>query len=94
MKNMEGGIAIPRLDGTGPVGLGPRTGRKRGYCVSSSKGYELPILGNKIKGHPYIIPAVSLLYRFGKRYVLPRFIAGTGRRWGRRFLIKFNMEGI
>ncbi|MDA8216902.1 MAG: DUF5320 domain-containing protein [Dehalococcoidales bacterium] len=27
---------MPRGDGTGPMGLGPRTGRSAGYCAGSS----------------------------------------------------------
>ncbi|HHY81012.1 MAG TPA: DUF5320 domain-containing protein, partial [Thermoanaerobacter sp.] len=29
---------MPRGDGTGPMGLGPRTGRGLGYC----SGYNVP----------------------------------------------------
>jgi Family of unknown function (DUF5320) len=29
---------MPRLDGTGPQGAGPMTGRGRGYCGSNNQG--------------------------------------------------------
>lgn len=38
MTNIKGGIKMPRGDGTGPLGLGPRTGRGLGYCA----GYNVP----------------------------------------------------
>ena len=38
MTNIKGGIGMPRGDGTGPLGLGPRTGRGLGYCA----GYNVP----------------------------------------------------
>jgi len=34
----QGGIKMPRGDGTGPEGLGPMTGRAAGYCA----GYDRP----------------------------------------------------
>lgn len=33
-----GGIKMPRGDGTGPMGIGPRSGRGAGYCT----GYNAP----------------------------------------------------
>lgn len=40
---------MPRGDGTGPAGLGPRTGRAAGYCT----GYEVPGFTNPIPGRGY-----------------------------------------
>ncbi len=34
---------MPRYDGTGPVGYGPMTGRRRGYCA----GYPTPGYANR-----------------------------------------------
>lgn len=59
-------VIVPWFDRTGPNGMGPLTGRRRGRCVSSNMyqaGYG--------RRYTYLLPAVSLLYRLGKRYVLP-----------------------
>ncbi len=37
-KIKKGGVDMPKGDGTGPMGLGPRTGRGLGYC----SGYNVP----------------------------------------------------
>lgn len=37
---------MPRGDGTGPMGMGPRTGRAAGYCA----GYAMPGFANPIGG--------------------------------------------
>jgi len=37
---------MPRGDGTGPMGMGPRTGRAAGYCA----GYHVPGYANPIPG--------------------------------------------
>jgi len=37
---------MPTGDGTGPMGMGPRTGRAAGYCAGfAAPGYANPILG-------------------------------------------------
>ena len=40
---------MPRGDGTGPMGLGPMTGRAAGYCA----GYSVPGYMNPIPGRGY-----------------------------------------
>ena len=40
---------MPRGDGTGPMGLGPMTGRGVGYCA----GYSVPGYMNSIPGRGY-----------------------------------------
>jgi len=40
---------MPRGDGTGPLGLGPMTGRAAGYCA----GYPVPGYMNPIPGRGY-----------------------------------------
>jgi hypothetical protein len=42
-------ISMPRGDGTGPLGLGPMTGRAAGYCA----GYPVPGYMNPIPGRGY-----------------------------------------
>jgi hypothetical protein len=59
-------VPIPGFDGTGPNGLGPLTGRRRGRCLSSNS-----YLTRYPHRYSYLLPAASLLYRLGKRYVLP-----------------------
>lgn len=39
---------MPRGDGTGPMGLGPMTGRAAGYCA----GYPVPGFMNPYGGRP------------------------------------------
>jgi hypothetical protein len=42
----EGGVIMPRGDGTGPGGMGPMTGRAAGYCAGYSvPGYANPAIG-------------------------------------------------
>ena len=40
---------MPRGDGTGPMGLGPMTGRAAGYCA----GYAIPGYMNPVPGRGY-----------------------------------------
>jgi len=39
-------IKMPRGDGTGPMGMGPMTGRAAGYCA----GYGVPGYANSFRG--------------------------------------------
>ncbi|MCQ5376123.1 MAG: DUF5320 domain-containing protein [Methanomassiliicoccales archaeon] len=70
---------MPGGDGTGPLGLGPMTGRRAGYCA----GFPVPGYAN-----PYVPPAwfyrgaAPLGYwRFGRM-----FRGGFARRWGCRWM--------
>jgi hypothetical protein len=48
-----GGDYMPGFDGTGPAGMGPMTGRGRGYCVvplNSTKGTSIG--GYGLQGYP------------------------------------------
>jgi hypothetical protein len=40
---------MPRGDGTGPLGQGPRTGRAAGYCA----GYDVPGFMNPVSGRGF-----------------------------------------
>ncbi|MDD5566195.1 MAG: DUF5320 domain-containing protein [Candidatus Omnitrophica bacterium] len=40
---------MPRGDGTGPMGLGPMTGRAAGFCA----GYSMPGYANPLPGRGY-----------------------------------------
>ena len=42
-------ISMPRGDRTGPMGMGPRTGRAAGYCA----GYDMPGYMNPIPGRGF-----------------------------------------
>lgn len=46
MRKMEEVSRMPRGDGTGPMGLGPMTGRGLGYCA----GYGAPGFTNPMPG--------------------------------------------
>ena len=56
---------MPRGDGTGPMGLGPMTGRAAGYCA----GYSVPGYMNPIPGRGY--------FGWGRGF----FGRGGGRGW-------------
>ncbi|MCD6531082.1 DUF5320 domain-containing protein [bacterium] len=58
---------MPWGDGTGPMGLGPRTGRGAGYCA----GYGVP---------GYMNPGVGVAPRWGWRYGAGRGWGGWGWR--------------
>ena len=45
----KGGIAMPGGDATGPMGMGPMTGRAAGYCA----GYPVPGYMNPVPGRGF-----------------------------------------
>lgn len=57
---------MPGFSGTGPMGLGPMSGRAAGYCA----GYPFPGFANPWPGR-----------RFGRGRRLGRGVAGYGRPW-------------
>jgi len=63
---------MPGGDGTGPMGLGPMTGRAAGYCA----GYPVPGYMNPIPGRGYWGWGRGLGRGWGR---------GFGRGWGRGF---------
>ena len=69
---------MPRGDGTGPMGMGPMTGRGAGYCA----GFGAPGYMNAGPGWSYrraFGPGTSFGYGRGRgRGVVGR---GFGRRW-------------
>jgi len=65
---------MPFGDGSGPIGLGPMTGRRAGFCA----GYSVPGFAN---------PAAGYRFRYGYSGVTsvwPRWGWGLGRRWWSR----------
>ena len=67
---------MPFGDGTGPMGLGPMTGRRAGFCA----GFGVPGFANPMPGYPsrYGYP--------GLVPVRPRWGWSLGRGWrGRGF---------
>jgi len=56
---------MPYGDGTGPMGMGPRTGRAAGYCA----GYSAPGYMNQVRGRAFL----------GRGY--GGFGRGGGHRW-------------
>jgi hypothetical protein len=66
---------MPFGDGTGPLGLGPMTGRGAGFCA----GFVRPGFSNPMPGYPY-----SYGY-YGPAPVSTRWGWGLGRGFGRGF---------
>jgi hypothetical protein len=81
-------ILMPRGDGTGPLGMGPMTGRAAGYCA----GYPIPGFMNPYWGRAGV-PAGPLGYPgpypygggypYGRGFPARYFGMGFGRVWGR-----------
>jgi len=66
---------MPFGDGTGPMGLGPMTGRGAGFCA----GFGRPGFASTMPGYPY-------LYGYGYlTQAWPRWGYGFGRGLGRGF---------
>jgi len=65
---------MPRGDGTGPVGMGPMTGRAAGYCA----GYEVPGYANPAPGRGFGMGFG------GGRGARGRGFGGGGRGWRNR----------
>lgn len=66
---------MPRGDGTGPMGMGPMTGRAVGFCA----GYNVP-------GYMNPIPGRGFGMGFGMGFGRGRgFGMGGGRGWRNRF---------
>jgi hypothetical protein len=64
---------MPFGDGTGPMGLGPMTGRGAGFCAGSARlGFT-----NAAAGYPYRYGYL------GATPLSPRWGWGLGRRFGR-----------
>jgi len=60
---------MPRGDGTGPMGMGPMTGRAAGYCA-----------GSGVPGYMNAGPVCGYGRGLGRGFGL-----SYGRRWGRGF---------
>lgn len=83
---------MPGFDGTGPMGMGPMTGRGMGYCVIplSNRGafrvsYGYPGIYGALA--PTTCPYIPY-FGWTAPYVSfwrPRFGFGFGRGWGRGF---------
>ncbi len=69
---------MPRRDGTGPMGMGPMTGRGMGYCA----GYAMPVYANARfgMGRGRGFRRMFRIFGFGRRFHFPA--RGAGRmRW-------------
>jgi len=92
-------ITMPAGNGTGPLGLGPMTGRAAGYCAGYPvPGYMNPVAGRGLGARPFVgaygpAPYAQgiMPYGFGAGYApawgrgLGWFGRGFGRGWGRGF---------
>ena len=68
---------MPAGDGTGPMGMGPMTGRRAGFCA----GYDVPGYANPVPGRGLGWgPALSLSKGFGRGF-WGRGGRGGGRGW-------------
>lgn len=78
---------MPRGDGTGPMGMGPMTGRAAGYCVGNNvPGFAGFFPGRAAWGYrgsmiPPPVPAYSQRIPYG--FMQPWFFTGFGRGRGR-----------
>jgi hypothetical protein len=68
-------IKMPFGDGTGPLGLGPMTGRAAGFCAGSRR----PGFANRMPGYPYLYGYAPVAPTW------PRWGYGFGRGFGRGF---------
>ncbi len=73
---------MPRMDGTGPAGMGPMTGRGRGRCNPGSTLSANPRAG-AYANRPYTTVRPSLFGRF--RTLFGRGQGGRGGGRGRRW---------
>ena len=68
---------MPRGDRTGPMGMGPRTGRAMGYCA----GYDRP---GSMQGGPGFAPGMGYGVGFGRGRGWRNWARATGLpRWMR-----------
>ncbi|HDM23309.1 MAG TPA: hypothetical protein ENG20_05970 [Methanomicrobia archaeon] len=65
---------MPGFDGTGPMGMGPLTGRGMGFCAVPYSGVPYPAMGT----YP------TIYYRYPVMYGRPYFFPRRGRGWGGR----------
>jgi len=76
---------MPNLDGTGPRGMGPMTGRGMGYCAQPIP----PFINPNPQVNPYMLPVPPMpFYPCGRGRGLPLCGPygrgrGFGRGWGR-----------
>ncbi len=83
--------AMPRGDGTGPVGAGPMTGRAAGFCAGAPvPGYRNPGVSGSRQVAPYRTPMFGVGSRFAgrpfgwfSRWIRGGFGLGRGFGWGR-----------
>ena len=81
---------MPGGDATGPLGLGPMTGRAAGYCAGYPvPGYMNPVLGRGFSARPFVgaygpVPYVQGMapYGYGAAY---GYGAGYAPGWSRPF---------
>jgi len=81
--------AMPWGDGTGPLGLGPMTGRAAGFCAGYPvPGYMNPFGGSAVwarGAYPAPAPAYGYAGPAGVARPYPAYAAGFVPAWGRPF---------
>lgn len=50
LNNAKREVVMPRLDGSGPNGVGEMTGKRKGFCATSASNVELPLGGGCRRG--------------------------------------------
>ena len=75
---------MPFGDGTGPMGLGPMTGRGAGYCAGYlAPGFMTPMAAQPMQyGYPSPMPYAGSGYRSMLPYGRPGAMYGFGRGMG------------
>lgn len=69
---------MPGFDGTGPMGMGPLTGRGMGFCAVPYSGTPYPTT----YGYPAYPTTYGYPAMYGRPYFFPRMGRGRGRgRW-------------
>jgi len=76
---------MPGFDGTGPMGMGPLTGRGMGFCAVPYSGAPYPTTYGYPAASSY--PAYPTTYgypaMYGRPYFFPRMGRGRGMGHGR-----------
>jgi hypothetical protein len=74
---------MPNLDGTGPLGQGPMTGRKRGRCIDNRTMQNEKVEEKNIQSNDYIYGFGYGGRRRSRGGIRNRFGGGFGQGFGR-----------
>jgi len=75
---------MPGFDGTGPMGMGPLTGRGMGFCAVPYSGAPYPtIYGYPSSSYPAYLTTYRYPAMYGRPYFFPRMGRGPSMGHGR-----------